>query len=1198
MIATLIRTALEQRWLVLAITAAIMGFGVFAFQQQPIDAYPDISAQMVQVITTYPGRAPEEVERQVTVPVEIAMRNVPRVTVIRSRTIFGLSVVQMIFEEGVDKYWARQRIQEKLSSLILPDGAEVEMGPLATAYGEIYRYELISDGTQDLMELRTLNDWVVIPRLLRVPGVAEVANFGGQEKQFTITFLPTQLAHYQLTLNDIVEAIRTNNAAAGGSVLRRGSMSFVIRGSGALESARQIENIFIKSVGGAPIYVKNVASVGLDAKVPSGIYSKDLSDESVEGITLMRRGENPSLVLESVKEAVQELNDEVLPEGVRVQPFYDRQLLVDSTLHTVRHSVLLGITLVLLVLLLFLGRPAMALLVAVTIPFSLLFALVLMYLTKIPIGLLSIGAIDFGIIVDGAIIMAENVAHHLGAATHREQRPNVFNVVYAAACEVARPVFFSILMIVVAYLPLLSLTSIEGLLFRPMALTMVYALVGALLFALFTVPVLATIIFRHGYHEWENPLLRLARPAYSMMLRGMMAGRWLALSIMFCVVALVCLRVVPRLGFEFLPYMDEGVAWVRANFPEGTSLQQTSEFGRRIREIALEFPDIQFISAQAGRNDSGTDPFPPSRLEIMIGPKPRELWTQFTTKHQLLNALGARLRDEFPTTRFNFTQPIIDSVTEDTNGTSANLAVEFTGPDSDVLLDLGQRTVDLLRTVPGAQDVNIEQEGPQPQLLVQPDRGLCARYNVRIEDVTRLINTALGGQAIGTLYEGERRFDIVAKLDRRAVTSPQGIGRLPVYTSAGVPVPLGQVAHIEVVDGQTIIARESGRKRITVRCDIVGRDQGGFVRDAQAKFNAELQARVPVGYRVGWLGMFENLERAQHHFLVVVPITIVLIFALIWMTFGSIKAAFLLLCSIPFAFIGGVVALAVRGMNLNVSTGVGFAALFGVSIMNGVLMVRSINTLRQQGANMDEAIQQGALNCLRPILMASLVAILGLLPASLATGLGSDVQRPLATVIVWGLFSSMVLTLFIVPVGYRLIAPQLPEAAHAAETVSTSRFIEPLPDVSVADIVGLLEYLAVQKGVAEVFQIADETHRPLERVVSIVKAAELLGFVDTPGHDVALTADGKVFVADDAEGRSVLWRAHLLRLRLFRDVMDALQKQPSHTIDADFVIENIVTRMPHENFERVFNTFIRWSRFGNLLSFDETAQRITLSRPD
>jgi len=1030
-IAALIAAALRNRWLVLFLAFALAASGVYGFTRQPVDAYPDISSQMVQVITVYPGRAPEEVERQVTIPIENAMLGTPKVQVVRSRTIFGLSVVQMIFEEGTEAYWARMRVAEKLNDVNLPDGVNPQLGPLATAYGEVYRYELKSDGTHSLMELRELNDWVVTRRLLRVPGVAECANFGGLEKQLAVTFYPAQLDRFGLTFGDVEDAIKKNNMAAGGSVVRRGSMSLVVRGGGLVENVKQLEGIFIKSIAGAPIYLRDIAAIGPDWKQPNGIFSKDRKDEGVEGIVLMRRGENPSQVLARVEAAVKELNDSpVLPPGVQIVSFYDRQHLVDATLHTVSHSVLLGITLVVLVLLLFLGRPATALLVAMTIPFALLFALLGMYITDIPIGLLSIGAIDFGIIVDGAVIVAENIARRLGEAEHSEKKPSVSQTVLTAAQEMERPVFFSVLMIMIAYLPLLSLTSIEGLLFRPMALTMVYALVGSLLFALFVIPVLATLLFYRGYREWENPVLKWFRPIYAFILRGLFTVRWVVVAAVVVGVAVVGLRVVPLLGFEFLPYMDEGVIWVRANYPEGTSLEQTSAYGRRLREIALEFPDIQFAIVQAGRNDDGTDPFPPSRIEMMIGPRPREQWKQFRTKQELLTALGKRFREEFPTTRFNFTQPIIDSVTEDTNGTSANLAVEFTGPDSDKLLELARRTVDLLRTIPGAQDVNIEQEGPQPQLIIQPDRQLCARYNVRIEDVAKLVNMAIGGEPVGYQYQGERRFDIVARLDRQTKDSVAAISRLPVYTADGQPIPLSQVAKIQVVDGQTLIAREGGRRRVTVRCDITGRDQGGFVEEAQKKFDKELGPSVPSGYKVGWLGMFENLSRARRHFLYLIPITVVSLFALLVVTFGSIRAAALVLLGVPFACVGGVLALYLRGMHVNVSTGVGFCALFGIAIMDGVLMVRGINVLRETGIELRNAIIQGAQERLRPILMTAIVAILGLLPASLATGLGSDVQRPLATVIVWGLCSSTVLTLFVVPVLYYLFAPRVEITPH------------------------------------------------------------------------------------------------------------------------------------------------------------------------
>jgi cobalt-zinc-cadmium resistance protein CzcA len=1191
----LIRAAYERRWLVLSMAALVVVAGVYAFRHQKVEAYPDISEQVVQVITTYPGRATEEVERQVTVPVELGMANVPKVKVIRSRTIFGLSVVQLQFEEGTENYWARMRVQEKLNSITLPPAAAAQLGPLATAYGEVCRYEMRSDAGHDLMGLRELNDWVVIPRLLRTQGVADVSNFGGDAKQFAVTLDPARLQRFDLALADVVGAVKSNNSTAGGSVIARGDESFVVRGKGSLRDIPDIERIFVKSVGGTPVYVRDVGRVELIAKPPTGIFSKDDRDDSVEGIVLMRRGENPSEVLDKVKEAIADLNATGLPEGVRIDTFYDRTKLVDSTFETVSHSVLMGIGLVVVVLLLFLGSPRLAGLVALTIPFALLFAVVLMYLVDIPIGLLSVGAIDFGIIVDGAVIMAENIAHRLGAKRGEAAPRAVRRTILAAALEVERPVFFSVLMIIGVFGPLLTLTRIEGLLFRPMALTLVFALIGSLLFALFVVPALATMLFRRGYREWENPLLRGFRPVYARLLRHLLRLRWAVAAVVVAAVASVIWWLTPRLGTEFLPYMDEGVIWVRANYPEGTSLEATAAFGKRIREIIRdEFPDIAFATVQSGRNDSGTDPFPPSRMEMMLGPKPRDQWARFASKGELVNALRRRLREEFPTVRFNFTQPIIDSVTEDTNGTSADLAVEFSGTDPAVLQELGRRTVELLRAVRGAVDVAVEQEGPQPQLVIEPDRGLCARHNVRIEDVNSVINTSLGGEPVASLYEGERVFDIVTKYDKSRVGSPEAVRRLPVHTPEGVPVPLGQVARVEVIDGQTIIARADGRRRLTVRCDIVGRDQGGFVKEAQERFAEGV--KVPEGYEVAWLGMFENLARARQHFLIVIPVTVALIFGLLVVALGSVRAALAVLLAVPFALVGGVGALYLRGMNLNVSGGVGFAALFGVAIMDGVLMVRWITTLRQQGRSLDDAIVQGALERLRPILMTSIVAILGLLPASLATGLGSDVQRPLATVIVWGLCSSMVLTLFFVPVGYRLLVPPLPQARGAeAEEV---RFIEPLPDVSAPDLVGLVVYLNTQEGLEdEVYHLADQMSWDFARVIAVVKAGEMLGLLETPGERVLLTRRGREFAAASPDARLDMWREQLLTLRLFHDVYEALRRQPDRSVDRDFVLETIITRLPYEDYQRTFTTFIRWARFGALFAYDEVNQRLSLPGP-
>jgi cobalt-zinc-cadmium resistance protein CzcA len=1196
MITGLMELCLRVRWAVLLAVALVVGLGVWAFNHQQIDAYPDISSQMVQIITTFPGRAPEEVERQVTIPIERAMFNVPRVEVIRSRTIFGLSVVQMIFEEGTESYWARQRVQEKLGSIDLPDTAKPDLGPLATAYGEIFRYELMSDGTVDLTEVRTLNDWVVIPRLLRVAGIADVSNFGGYGKQYTVTLIPAQLQRYDISFGDVADAVKANNASAGGSVVRQGSMSFVIRGKGALESLRDIEGIFVKSVGGTAVYIRDLATVEFDHRIPAGIFGKDYTSEAVEGIVLMRKGENPSEVLERVNKAVEELNKskELVEKGVRIVKFYDRTHLVQATMDTVSHSVLVGITLVVLILILFLGRPAMALLVALTIPFSLLFALILMYLVNIPIGLLSIGAIDFGIIVDGAVIMADNIAHRLGTLKERSPR-KVWKTVLAAALEVERPLFVSVFMIIAAYLPLLTLTRIEGLLFRPTALTIVFALIGALIFALFVVPTLATLFFPRGYQEWENPLLTWFRPKYAHIIELFLYYRYAVAIATVVLFSAVTFYVVPRLGTEFLPTLDEGVMWVRANFPEGTSLQDTSRFGDRLRKLVLEFSDVKYVTTQTGRNDSGTDPFPPSRVEMMIIPYPREHWKQFQTKAQLVAAISARLRGEFPTTRFNFTQPIIDSVTEDANGTSANLAVELSGPDMAVLQKLAQQTAILMRKVPGAIDVNIEQEGPQTQLVIIPDRAKCARYKVKIDDLNKLINIAIGGDNISTIFEGERRFDSVVKFNRDYLKSVEALKRLPVYNADGVPIPLDQVTQrIDLIDGQTIIARENARRRLTVRCDIVGRDQGGFVAEAKALFEDEITP--PEGYNVAWLGMFENLERAQDHFMKLIPLTILVIFAVLVVAFGSLRAAFILLLPIPFAFIGGAVALYLRGMNLNVSTGVGFATLFGVAIMDGVLMFKGITTFRLQGATVDEAIIQGRLSRLRPILMTSMVAILGLLPASLATGLGSDVQRPLATVIIWGLSSSMILTQFITPVFYRIFVPPLPTVATPVS--EAEEYLQQLPDVTVTDMVLVMDHVHKEKGEADIYRIAEHMQRELGHIVAVVRALEMLGFVDTPQQMVVLLPLGERFVAAPAEERRELWHTQLLNLGLFREVYDVLQRHPEHSVDRDFVLETIVMRMPYENFERVFNTLVRWARFGDLFFYDETTQKLSLKKPE
>jgi len=1034
MIARLIKLSMRHPLPVLLVALFLAVAGAWSFFHMPIDAYPDISAQQVIVITPFPGRAAEEIERQVTIPVELGLGSVPNVEVIRSRTIFGLSVVELVFDDTVDKYFARARVQEKLSTISLPAGVIPEIGPLATAYGEIYRFVLESDRDHATIDLRTLNDWTVVPRLQRVPGVAEVINFGGQEKQYVLKLDPSRMERYGLSITDVIDAVQANNSNAGGSVLKRGDMAFVIRGRGLLEHDEDLENTVINTVGGTPVFLRDLARVEIEGRPPAGLFGKDKVNDAVEGIVLMRRGENPSLTLARVKEQVEELNSRILPEGIRVVPFYDRQFLVDSTLSTVAESVGTGIALVFLVLLVFIGSPATALLVGLTIPFALLFALVCMKVTHIPIGLLSIGAIDFGILVDGAVIMVDTIVEHVSERMNHHDTPKkpgkmVRAWVLGGAVEVERPIFYSMLMIICAYFPLLTLGSIEGLLFRPMALTVIFALLGAVLFTLFVIPVIAAWLFRNGFKEWENPLLAMARKPYARIIKVLIQGRLAVLALSICLLALVGVKIVPNLGFDFLPTLDEGVMWVRANCPEGLAIEETNIIGSQLRSIIGSHSDVQFVTSQAGRNDSGTDPFLPSRLEMMVGLKPMGQWVA-SSKREIINDLGKQLRSTYPTIRFNFTQPIIDSVTEATNGTSANLAVEFSGERPEVLQELARKTVEILRDVPGAIDVAIEQEGLAPQFRIEVDRARCARFGVSVDDVNRLINTALGGEPIGTFYENERRFGIVSRFDTKFIKSPKTIGLLPVFNNQKMPIPLESVAKFSAVDGETMIARENSRRRITVRCDIVGRDQGGFVAEAKQRFEGKIQA--PADVRVRWIGMFENLERAVKHFAWVIPVTLGMVFVLLVATFGSIREAFIVMLCVPFACAGGVMALYVRGMTLNVSSGVGFAALFGVSIMNGVVIVEWITELRRRGMDRERAIIEGAQGRLRPVLMASLVAILGLLPASVAHGLGSDVQRPLATVIVWGLTCTLAMTMFLLPVFYRIFGPSVVEVKEQA----------------------------------------------------------------------------------------------------------------------------------------------------------------------
>lgn len=1016
--------AVKNRWIVLFFSILLGGLGIFCYTKMNIDAYPDISGVQVQITTTYAGRAAEEVEQQITVPLENTFASIPHHEVIRSRTIFGLSLVQVIFEPGVDDYWAREVVFQKIGDAGLPSDAQPSMAPLDNAYGEIFRYDLQGDSAHGPLQLRELNDWVVTPRLLKEKGVAEVENFGGLGKQYAIQLDPRKLLQYGVKLQEVESAIKANNSSGGGSLLERGSTSLVIRGLGRVEDYRELASVFVKNSSGTQVYIRDLGQVVIDHLPQTGIFGKDDQGNGVEGIVVMRRGENPSETLANIKAAVTDLNENVLPKGVKLAPFYDRTAMINETLSTVFHNTLLGILLVVVTLFVFLGNPRIAFIVALTIPGSLLFALILMKLTDIPISLLSVGAIDFGVIVDGAIIVSENIIRHL--AEKQPQDTSLKVTILHASKQVQSPMLFSMLIVIIAYFPLLSLQYIEGLLFRPMAITLCYALFGALLIALFLVPVLSTFLFKKGVQIKETSFFDRLTNRYRNLLPHVITNRKRIIGVAAAVFIGVLVLILPRLGTEFLPYMDEGVFWIRANFPEGISLKENAHYADELRKILHEFQEVSFATTQTGRNDAGTDPFPTDRIEMMIGLKDRSAWKNYGKKLDLEAAIQRRLTEQFPTTRFNLTQPIIDSVTEDTNGTSADLAVELVGTNLELLRNLAEKTVTVLKQIPGSVNVAIEQEGPQPQLQIKIDKAKLAHYQLAVDTVNDVINTAVGGLPLSQLYEGERRFDILAKYASQFVSTPESIGLIPVFTDPGEAIPIGQISNITVKDGQTLIAREGGKRRVTVRCDVRGIAQGDFVDEAKAHFASEVQ--LPSGYSVEWMGMFENLDRARKHFGFLIPLTIGIIFVLLFVTFRSAREAAVVLLTVPFAMIGSLLALWIRGMHLSVSAGVGLTSLFGVAVMHGVIMVSYIQQLRKEGMPLDAAVTRGASLRLRPILMTASVAILGLLPASLATGIGSDVQRPIATVIVWGLFSSALLTLFVLPALYSWLVPGTAES--------------------------------------------------------------------------------------------------------------------------------------------------------------------------
>ncbi len=1038
MIERIISFSMTYRWTVVAITFVISAFGYYTYTQLKIEAYPDISDTNVVIISQYEGRAAEEVEQQVTIPIERALNGVPKVLARRSRTIFGLSVVQLSFEDGVEDFYARQSVLEKLKDAALPEGVSPELGPLTTPVGEIFRYVVEGNEQFTPMELRTLNDWVIKPNLLQVQGVADVTIFGGPIKEFHILTSPEDLKRYNLQLQDLINSVEENNHNTGGNIIQRGGQGFAVRGIGAIKTKQDVENIVVAAINGVPIFLKDVAEVEIAPPPPSGILGYAVPDEKLnahegtEGIVLARRGENPSELLAKLKIKLVELEDNELPEGISIRIIYERSALVERTIKTVKFTLTEGIIIVVLVLVFFLMSIRTAFIVAVTIPVSLLFAFVLMKFVGIPANLLSLGAIDFGIIVDGACVMAAAIVRRIKEASDSEKQLGIVKVSENAAKEIGNEIFFTVMIIILAYLPLFTLQRVEGKLFSPMAYTLSFAVIGALICALTIIPVLVSFSFGNYYNksrkDVKNYLLIWADIAYDKFLHLLLKVPQISVTIGAVVVVVAFALLIPRIGTEFLPELDEGSIFARCFLPSGVSIQENAKVAPIIRDIVAKHTQIKNIITQTGRNDDGTDPFATNRTEVLVELKDYDLWVQDTSKRELIQAIKTELEAAIPGAYFSFGQPIIDQVNEVVTGSAADLAISIIGDDLLLMRKKADSIVNIVKQIQGSSEVSIEQEGIQTQLSIEINRENAARYGINVSDIQLMIEAAVGGKIIGQVYDGARRYDIKVRFLPKYRDNIDAIQNLLVPAPTGARIPMSQLSTIKLIDGQTNITRLDGKRLIAVRSNVRGRDQGGFVKECQEKIAAQIT--LPKGYEIIYGGQFENLERAGKRLGMVIPITFVLVAVLLFILYRNVQDTLITILCVPFAVIGGTAALLFRGYNFNVSGGVGFVSLFGVSVMAGVLLVSAYNRAKEKSLqeqkgtefiDFKELIIHASVHELRPILMMLFVAIIGLIPAARSAGIGSDVQRPLATVIIGGLATTLLLTPFIIPPLYFML---------------------------------------------------------------------------------------------------------------------------------------------------------------------------------
>ncbi len=1021
MIDRIVHLCFNKRGMVALIFLLATVYGAYCWTELPLEAYPDIADTTSQVVTQVNGLAAEEVEQQITIPLEREIMGTPGMHVMRSKSTFGLSLITVVFEDGAEDYWSRQRLQERIAGVTLPYGAQPSLDPLTSPIGEIYRYTLESK-SRSLRELSELQRWTVVPRLKQASGVVDVTNFGGVTTQFLIEFDPAKLVKYSLSLAQITQAISSNNANAGGSILTRGEQGMVVRGVGLIRGLDDLGNIVVAQKSGVPVLVKDLGTVTLGQQERHGILGKDHVSDTVSGIVLLLKNQNPSRVIAGVHDAVADLNDHLLPKDVKVVAYMDRSSLVEATVHTVGKTLIEGVVLVTLVLVLFLGSVRAALIAAAAIPVSLMTAFILMHHFKVPANLLSLGAIDFGIIVDGAIFVLEAILRR------REEQPEGLldeDAALAATSQVMKPTLFGMLVIMVAYLPLFAFQRIEYKLFSPMAFAVGFALLGALLMTMMVIPGLAHWAFRKPRKIFHNPLLTWLMPRYEALLQRLVGKSKLVLVLAGATLAAVVV-LGGAIGRDFLPALDEGSIWLQVTLPPGISLDKATRMADALRDATLKEPQVAHVVTQLGRNDEGTDPFTPSHIECAVTLKPYDQWPSGMAKQDLVDRLAARYRD-LPGTDVGFSQPMIDGVLDKLAGAHSDLVVKVYGDDFQQTRKLAAAVEHLLRTVPGAQDVIIDQEPPLPQVRIDVDRAAAARLGINVADVMALIQTGIGGSPVAQVYVGDRSYDVAARFEGAARSDPQAIGNLVLTAANGAHVALSQVAHIGMAQGETTITREMNRRHLTVRTNLRGRDLSSFLAEAQGRIAREIpydHAR----YQITWGGQFENQQRAQARLAVIVPAVLALMFVMLFSAFGNLRQPGLILLVVPLSLLGGLVALQLRGMTLNVSSAVGFIALFGVAVLNAVVMLSNLNRWRALlPDDLRLAVIKGASERVRPVLTTATVAALGLVPAALAHGLGSDVQRPLATVVVGGLVTATALTLVLLPALYYLIEQRLIE---------------------------------------------------------------------------------------------------------------------------------------------------------------------------